>query len=218
VDSKGTSNSAGFASCAILLKGMPRNFFLLPRKHMLDAQMKSETDVEVGTAAFVPRRPPLCLPGIGPSCRPRLQPPRWLRLPVKRSGLTSKVTMKHVREELMKWATQQRIKPANILSKPVRRKFVNTFSDGDEAVPAEAAYLKAMRRSCQCAGWTCGRVGRPEHALQVQLASTEGAVLKTDWSGRSFSRVFGGTHASAWRAPAFPNADEAVAPCREARQ
>ena len=71
MDSKGTSNSAGFASCAILLKGMPRNFFLLPRKHMLDAQMKSETDVEVGTAAFVPRRrcsrPSLCLPGTGPA-------------------------------------------------------------------------------------------------------------------------------------------------------
>jgi hypothetical protein len=46
---------------------MPRNFFLLPRKHLLDAQMKSETDVEVGTAAFVPRRPSLCLPGTGPA-------------------------------------------------------------------------------------------------------------------------------------------------------
>jgi hypothetical protein len=118
--------------------------------------------------------------------------------------------MKHVREELMKWATQQKIKPANILSKPVRRKFVNTFSDGDEAVPAEAAYLKAMRRPCLCAGRTCLAGGRSKHALQVQLASTEGAMLKPDWSGRSFSRVFGGTHhtpahGAAWR---FPNADQ----------
>ena len=67
MDSKSASNSAGFASCAILLKGMPRNFFLLPRKHLLDAQMKSETDVEVGTAAFVPRRPSIRLPGTGPA-------------------------------------------------------------------------------------------------------------------------------------------------------
>ena len=172
MDSKSASNSAGFASCAILLKGMPRNFFLLPRKHLLDAQMKSETDVEVGTAAFVPRRPSIRLPGTGPALA-RHAYPALARDAGRASsraagsgcrqaiGLTSKVTMKHVREELMKWATQQKIKPANILSKPVRRKFVNTFSDGDEAVPAEAAYLKVcnappmpVRRPDVPGGWT----------------------------------------------------------------
>jgi hypothetical protein len=100
--------------------------------------------------------------------------------------------MKHVRDELMKWAAQQKIKPANILSKPVRRKFVNTFSDGDEVVPTEAAYLKVLccRFPSVCAPGGCGN--RQHCIMQVQLAATEGAMLKPDWSGRSFSRVFGG--------------------------